>query len=65
MTDHGRGNDERNSHQGHGGADVMLPRNNMGIVLTHSNMDTSLLEKIVVCAPEHFTDDDRAISSLL
>jgi hypothetical protein len=41
----------------------MLPRNNMGIVLTHSNMDTSLLDKIIVCAPEHFTDDDRAITN--
>jgi hypothetical protein len=63
MSNDGRGDDERNSHQDHGGADVMLPRNNMGIAPVHSQMDTSLFEKIIVCVPEHFTDNDRALTN--
>ena len=56
MSNEGHGDDAQNSHRDHGGVDVMLPRNNMGIAPVHSQMDTSLFEKIIVCIPEHLTD---------
>jgi hypothetical protein len=39
------------------------PTKTMGIAPVHSQMDTSLFEKIIVCVPEHFTDNDRALTN--
>ena len=51
MSNDGRGDDERNSHQDHGGADVMLPRNNMGIAPVHSQMDTTPIRSHRIIPP--------------
>jgi hypothetical protein len=62
MNNNGR-NEGRNAHQGDGGADVVFPTNDMAIVPTHAGMDVTLFEKIIVCAPEHFTDADGTLTN--